>query len=87
MKTLQRTIDNISGFELTKKEKALIKGGDEDEITCDIMCQVMDQTGPIDVPACCPHVGLGYCEAEFNWYYYQNNIPIWAECWEVNPVN
>ncbi len=82
MKTLQRRIDNISGFELTKEEKALLKGGDE--IPCNFMCQVYDSEGDIGDPDCCPYESVAQCEYEFNWYNLQQQTGLAARCWGVS---
>lgn len=81
MKTIQRQLDNIKGFDLTQNEQTYFKGGVE--VPCNIMCQVYDGDGDLGVPDCCPFESVTQCEYEFNIYYFNNGIPVTARCWET----
>lgn len=81
MKTIRMNLDEIGGEELTQKDKALFKGGDEVQPHCNFHCVLHDQYhGKImDGGAC----GRSVLEVEYNCnmeYMYEG----WhCHCWEV----
>ena len=79
MKTTQRQLDNIKGFDLTKKEQKNLSGGEQ--VPCPIKCQLYVDLGPIGEPDCCPYYSIPQCEAEIEAYYSKNNWS--ADCWFV----
>lgn len=85
MKIIRMNLDEIGGVELTQKDKALFKGGDEG-LDCPVMCQLWDFEGDLGPPACCPWPDPFTCIVEIESYYRSLTPPtyLYASCWEVN---